>query len=108
MNTTDFQSSDVSPLKQIGQNYYLQFQKSASKLSTQELHLLEKKMKYLALQFDPYTQEGDEACEVILNQLHLHHFTGDPFAFTNLLLQMIDFIENAIHENTVSQNPSAQ
>jgi hypothetical protein len=96
-------SEYVSEVKRISENYYLQFEKKAKLLSTSELRLLEKKMKYLAMNFDPYTSSGDNACNIILTQLHMQHFVDDPFVFTNLLLQMIDLIENTIHENTNSQ-----
>tara|TARA_B100000674_G_C37695346_1_gene847979 strand:- start:431 stop:799 length:369 start_codon:yes stop_codon:yes gene_type:complete len=75
-------------------------QKFASHVSTlgkKELELTQKKLQFLCLEFDPY-QSDDLSSEEenIIHEYELENSLGNPFEFTNIVLQMLDTLETEI------------
>lgn len=73
------------------------FQDHLAKLGRKELSLVQKKLNYLCLEFDPYndTELTDEESNII-EEYELSDYVGNPFAFTNIVLQMLDMLEAEI------------
>ncbi len=61
--------------------------------SPKTLALHQKRLQYLAQNFDPFAGEADSECQQILALYHLEADARDPFRFTNLVLQMLDVLE---------------
>lgn len=74
-----------------------EFQTYVSKLGKKELALVQKKLNYLCLEFDPYNDtELTQEEQNIIEEYELSDYVGNPFAFTNVVLQMMDALENEI------------
>lgn len=73
------------------------FQEHLRRLGKKELALVQKKLNYLCLEFDPYNdmELGDEESNII-EEYELSDYVGNPFAFTNILLRMLDMLEAEI------------
>jgi hypothetical protein len=59
--------------------------------STKSLELHQKRLQFLAQNFDPFAGEINPECQQIL--AHYLIEIQDPFQFTNLVLQMLDALE---------------
>ncbi len=68
--------------------------KRVRSLKTLQTH--QKTLQFLAQDFDPFTTELSQESKQILSQYHLENLVGDPFGFTNTLLQMLDLLEERI------------
>ncbi len=61
--------------------------------SAKSLALHQKRLQYLAQNFDPFAGATDNECQQILSHYHLEDAALDPFQFTNVVLQMLDALE---------------
>jgi hypothetical protein len=61
--------------------------------STKTLAQHQKRLQYLAQNFDPFAGSMDSECQQILAHYNLETEALDPFRFTNLVLQMLDALE---------------
>lgn len=61
--------------------------------SPKSLELHQKRLQFLAQNFDPFAGAASSECQQILDHYGLGPSTQNPFAFTNLLLQMLDLLE---------------
>ncbi|MFP5491009.1 MAG: hypothetical protein ACLGG0_05885 [Bacteriovoracia bacterium] len=59
--------------------------------SNKTLELHQKRLQFLAQNFDPFAGQVDNECQQILNFYSIQ--IQDPFQFTNLVLQMLDALE---------------
>lgn len=59
--------------------------------SNKTLELHQKRLQFLAQNFDPFAGDVDNECQQILNFYAIE--IQDPFQFTNLVLQMLDALE---------------
>lgn len=68
-----------------------------SKKSLKSLKLEQTKLNYLCINFDPYDNlDMPTEIENIINEYKLNSFLNNPFEFTNVLLQILDKLEQAI------------
>lgn len=73
------------------------FKEFVSKLGKKELSLVQKKLNFLSLEFDPFNDEELSVEEQnIIEEYELSSYVGSPFAFTNIVLQMLDALETEI------------
>jgi len=70
--------------------------KSIQKIS--EVKKLMKKLKYLGLNFDPFSGEISQECLDVLKSLQLDHQTSDPYQTTNTILRLIDLTEEKLNQ----------
>jgi hypothetical protein len=61
--------------------------------SAKTIALHQKRLQYLAQNFDPFAGAMDSECQQILAHYKLELDAQDPFRFTNLVLQMLDALE---------------
>lgn len=62
--------------------------------SLKSLSLIQKKLNFLCLEFDPYSQaDMPQEVESILNEFNLMEYIENPFEFTNIILQMLNHTE---------------
>ncbi len=59
--------------------------------SAKTLELHQKRLQFLAQNFDPFAGDVDNECQQILSFYSIQ--IQDPFQFTNLVLQMLDALE---------------
>lgn len=58
---------------------------------------MQKKLNFLCMEFDPYTDtELTQEEQNIIEEYELSDYIGNPFAFTNIVLQMMDILETEI------------
>lgn len=76
------------------------FKKTLVKSQLQELIQLQKHLSWLCLNFDPYedTDQTDAGAHQLIERYELETFLGDPFEFTNNVLQMLDSLEHEINK----------
>lgn len=68
-----------------------------SKMSLADLEKVQMKLNYLCINYDPYENlELSNELENIINEFELNDFLGNPFEFTNIVLQILDKLENEI------------
>lgn len=74
-----------------------EFKSYIQKVGRKELGLVQKKLNFLCLEFDPYQDDelSDEEKNII-EEFELSGLLGNPFAFTNVVLQMMDALEGEI------------
>lgn len=73
------------------------FREHLTRLGKKELALVQKKLNYLCLEFDPYNDaELSPEEQNIIEEYELSDYVGNPFAFTNVVLQMMDMLETEI------------
>lgn len=77
-------SSGMTPLES-----FISSLKRVRSHNTLELH--QKRLQFLAQNFDPFAGDVDNECQQILNFYAIE--IQDPFQFTNLVLQMLDALE---------------
>jgi len=70
--------------------------KSIQKIS--EVKKLMKKLKYLGLNFDPFSVEISQECLDVLKSLRLDHQNSDPYGVTNIILRLIDLTEEKLNQ----------
>ena len=68
--------------------------KRVRSLKTLKTH--QKTLQFLALDFDPFTNDMSSEAKQIIAQYHLESEIADPFQFTNTLLRMLDLLEERI------------
>ena len=61
--------------------------------SQKTLELHQKRLQFLAQNFDPFAGEISNECVQIMKHYELENEAADPFRFTNLVLQMLDALE---------------
>lgn len=61
--------------------------------SAKTLALHQKRLQYLAQNFDPFAGGMDQECQQIVAHYQLDAEIQDPFRFTNIVLQMLDSLE---------------
>ena len=89
-----FQIATPSSAPSVGPSALEQFISSLKRVrSPKTLALHQKRLQYLAQNFDPFTGVSDSECQQILALYHLEIDAQDPFRFTNLVLQMLDVLE---------------
>lgn len=77
------------------------FKTEVSSLNLPTIELLQKKLNFLCLEFDPYSFDlEDQTVATILNEFELQDFLDNPFIFTNIVLQLLDITEEAIKNKT--------
>jgi hypothetical protein len=86
---------------QIAQNlrleFFTNFKSEIAKKSRDGLKTLVKKLNYLCLELDPYNSlDLSIEEENILNELEIKEYLGNPFEFTNMVLQLLDHVEAEI------------
>ncbi len=63
--------------------------------------MVQKKLNYLSLEFDPFNDEDLSVEEKnIIEEYELSPYLGSPFAFTNVVLQMLDALEGEIRSRS--------
>ncbi|MEX0798246.1 MAG: hypothetical protein WD025_02310 [Bacteriovoracaceae bacterium] len=73
------------------------FKARISKYGRKELDLVNKKLNFLCLEFDPYNDlERSQEEQNIIDEYELNDSLNNPFNFTNIILQMLDALETEI------------
>jgi hypothetical protein len=78
------------------ENFIKEFQQQLQTLELSELELVDKKLKFLGLNFDPFNQETSPECEQIMDTLGLTVHLRNPYQATNILLQLLDMAEEEL------------
>lgn len=66
-----------------------------------EVEITMKKLKFLGLNFDPFSQENTAECRQIMDNLGLTEHLTNPYLATNILLRLLDKTEERL--NTLKQ-----
>lgn len=72
------------------------FETSIKSMDSKALKMVIKKLNFLCLNFDPYSEHMSTEVENIINEYDLTPYTSNPFEFTNVVLQILDKTENII------------
>jgi hypothetical protein len=72
------------------------FEENLKAMTKQQLDLAIKKLNFLCLNFDPYSDHISTEVENILSEYKLSDYISNPFEFTNIVLQILDKTENTI------------
>jgi hypothetical protein len=96
MQNTDHSGTTASPAAQELQplETFLSSLKRTRSKKTLELH--QKRLQFLAQNFDPFAGDVSSECAQIMQQYQISLTALDPFRFTNLVLQMLDALEEKI------------
>lgn len=62
-----------------------------------EVELLMKKLQFLGINFDPFQNETESECELIMDQLGLSEHMKNPYLATNILLRLLDKTEERLN-----------
>jgi hypothetical protein len=74
----------------------IKFEESLIEMTKDQLDLAIKKLNFLCLNFDPYSNYVSTEVENILSEYQLTDYISNPFEFTNIVLQILDKTENTI------------
>jgi hypothetical protein len=90
-------SQDDSP-----EEYVRLFESVLSQMkSDSETELLMKKLQFLGIHFDPFSNEHSEECQQVMDNLGLTNHFQNPYLATNILLRLLDKTEE--HLNKLKQ-----
>lgn len=78
-------------------DYFVSFSEELMKLDLSQAELLYKKLKFLGLNFDPFSNENSNECTQILENLELTIHLQNPYLATNILLKLLDLTEERIN-----------
>jgi hypothetical protein len=70
------------------------FEDHIKSLGRKNLDLVLKKLNFLCLDFDPYSDGMSQEAENLIEEFELSSYCSNPFDFTNVILQMLDKVEN--------------
>ena len=95
MNSVQKQTSAVGITPE---NFIQDFKQHLKNASLTEIELIDKKLKFLGLNFDPFTEEASQECQLIMDNLGLTLHLKNPYQSTNLLLRLLDIVEEQINQ----------
>ncbi len=64
----------------------------------EEAELLMKKLQFLGLNFDPFSQENTSECQQVMDNLGLTEHLKNPYLATNILLRLLDKTEEQLNK----------
>lgn len=77
------------------------FKNEVDNLNLPTIELVKKKLNFLCLEFDPYNlNDEDQTLTTLIEEFELRDFLENPFTFTNIVLQLLDIVEEAIKTKT--------
>ena len=79
------------------ESFVVDFEKKLLSMDLQEADLTYKKLKFLGLNFDPFTPETSQECQQIMDNLGLTLHLKNPYLATNILLRLLDKTEERIN-----------
>jgi len=80
------------------EDYFTEFGTKLTLLDFNQADLLYKKLKFLGLNFDPFSNENSPECEQVLEALGLSIHLQNPYLATNILLKLLDMTEECINK----------
>jgi hypothetical protein len=91
-------TSEALAKAETNTDYLLSFEKHLLTLSDpQEVELIMKKLKYLGLNYDPFSSKVPSECITIVEQLGLEAHLVNPYLATNILLRLLDLTEEKLN-----------
>jgi hypothetical protein len=94
LHTTPAQSENTpSTLPQVLADFVASLKRTRS---PKTLVLHQKRLQFLAQNFDPFAPTPESECMQILAFYKLTDLAQDPFRFTNVVLQMLDLLEEKL------------
>ena len=90
--------SETQQLQSLDSRQYLikSFEQSLQSMDVKSLDMVIKKLNFLCLNFDPYSDFKSTEVENIITEYNLEPYCSNPFEFTNIVLQILDKTENFI------------
>lgn len=89
----------TAPTGVTSQDFRESFKLALASLSDySKVELLYKKLQFLGLHFDPFQEVTDSSVKTIIEQLNLEVHLSNPYAATNLLLQLLDDAEERLKQ----------
>lgn len=77
---------------------FLEYSGQLSKLDFLQADLLYKKLKFLGLNYDPFSDQNTSECDQIIQDLGLTIHFQNPYLATNILLKLLDMTEECINK----------
>lgn len=99
MNSLQKQTTDKA--SETPEEFVSQFENKLLNLDIQEAELAMKKLKFLGINFDPFSTETETECQQIMDSMGLTEHMKNPYLATNILLRLLDKTEERI--NTLKQ-----
>ena len=99
MNSLQKQTTDRSP--ETPENFVMEFEKRLLVTELIEAEQTMKKLKFLGLNFDPFSSEVSSECQQVMDNLGLTNHLKNPYLATNILLRLLDKTEERV--NTLKQ-----
>lgn len=67
-------------------------------MNLKEIEILMKKLQFLGLNFDPFSEEVKGECLQVMDSIGLTDHLKNPYLATNMLLQLLDKTEERINK----------
>jgi hypothetical protein len=100
MNSVQKQSSVVEV--ETPETFVASFEKNLATMDKiVEVEQLMKKLKFLGLNYDPFTVDTSNECQQVISNLGLAQHLANPYLATNILLRLLDKTEE--HLNNLKQ-----
>ncbi len=81
------------------ESYVASFQQFLEKMTkTSEVELLMKKLKFLGMNYDPFSSEASPECQQVMERLQLTPHLSNPYQATNLILRLLDLTEERLNK----------
>lgn len=87
-NTGKAQSSD---------DLFKDFDLKLAKSDLTQLDLTYSKLKYLGMNFDPFSTDNSSECSQVIKEMNLEDHFQNPYLATNILLKLLDMTEEKIN-----------
>ena len=99
MNSLQKQTTDRP--SETPENFVMEFEKRLLVIGLMEAEQTMKKLKFLGLNFDPFSSEVSAECQQVMDNLGLTDHLKNPYLATNILLRLLDKTEERV--NTLKQ-----
>jgi hypothetical protein len=80
------------------EDFLLAFERRLLELPLEEAELTMKKLKFLGLNYDPFSQELSSECQQLMDNLELTTHLQNPYLATNVLLRLLDKTEERLNQ----------
>ncbi len=91
------QKQDQNIKSETPDEFVFEFEKSLLAQSLTEAEVTMKKLKFLGINFDPFSSEIDSECRQVMDSLRLTEHMKNPYLATNILLRLLDKTEERIN-----------
>lgn len=95
MNSLQKQTTDQN--SETPENFLADFEKKLLAIGLMEAELTMKKLKFLGLNYDPFSSVVTSECQQVMDNLGLTAHLKNPYLATNILLRLLDKTEERVN-----------